>query len=93
MGVLERLRSLRAELRRHVRVYRLVLRDPRTPRLARWLLGAALLYALSPVDLIPDVVPGLGHLDDAILVPLLAYLALRLIPPQVLADARAEDAA
>lgn len=62
--------------------------DPRTPRLARWLVVGALAYALSPIDLIPDFVPLLGHLDDVLVVPLALWLAIRLIPNEVLAEHR-----
>jgi uncharacterized membrane protein YkvA (DUF1232 family) len=70
------------------RVYRLVLQDDRTPKFARWLLGIALAYALSPIDLIPDFVPILGHLDDLVIVPLLIIIAVKLIPPSVIDDWR-----
>ena len=83
-----RLRNLAHSLKQELQVYRLVLADRRTPRVARWLLGLAIAYLLSPVDLIPDFIPGLGHLDDAIIVPGLVYLALRMIPPEVVAEAR-----
>jgi len=46
-------------------------------------------YAFSPVDLIPDVVPVFGYLDDLVLVPLGLWLAVRMIPAPVLADCRA----
>jgi uncharacterized membrane protein YkvA (DUF1232 family) len=46
-------------------------------------------YALSPIDLIPDFIPVLGYLDDLILVPAGLWLAMRLIPPDVLAEHRA----
>jgi hypothetical protein len=46
-------------------------------------------YALSPVDLIPDFVPVLGHLDDVILVPLGILLVVKLIPPEIMAEHRA----
>ena len=82
-------RSLASRLRREVRVWRAVLADPRTPRLARWLLGAAVAYAVSPVDLIPDFIPVLGHLDDILILPLLVWLAVRLIPAEVVAEHRA----
>lgn len=68
-------------------------RDPRTPLMARLVAGLVVAYALSPIDLIPDFIPVLGYLDDLVLVPLGIALALRLVPPAVLADARAAAAA
>ena len=73
-------------------VYRAVMADPRCPRPARVLLGAAVAYAVSPVDLIPDFIPIVGHLDDAVILPLLVWLALRLIPKDLVADHRAARA-
>ncbi len=69
-------------------MYQLVLKDRRTPRLAKVLLGLAVGYALSPVDLIPDFVPVLGYLDDIVLVPALVLLALKMVPRQVIEDCR-----
>lgn len=66
----------------------LALMDRRTPLPAKLLVGAVILYIASPVDLIPDFIPVLGQLDDAILAPLGLWLAKRMIPPQVLEDAR-----
>jgi uncharacterized membrane protein YkvA (DUF1232 family) len=91
--MLKRLKSFARSIKREVQVYRLVVQDRRTPRLARWLLGLAVGYLLLPFDLIPDFLPGLGHLDDLVLVPALVLLALKLVPPQVLADCRAQVAA
>jgi uncharacterized membrane protein YkvA (DUF1232 family) len=82
------LKSAYAAFRREAAVYRRVLRDRRTPLLARVLLGLAVFYALSPVDLIPDCLPGVGHLDDLIIVPLLIWLALKLVPAAVIIEAR-----
>lgn len=65
----------------------LALRDPRTPWIARLVVVVAVAYALSPIDLIPDFIPVLGWLDDLVLLPLLIWLALRLTPPAVMADA------
>jgi uncharacterized membrane protein YkvA (DUF1232 family) len=68
------------------------IRDPRTPWLARLAGTLVVAYALSPIDLIPDFIPVLGYLDDLILVPLGLWLTLKLIPPQVIAEARTRAA-
>jgi uncharacterized membrane protein YkvA (DUF1232 family) len=70
----------------------LAARDPRVPWYAKaWALLVAA-YAVSPVDLIPDFIPVLGHLDDVILVPLGIYVAARLIPPELLEEHRGHAA-
>ena len=61
-------------------------RHPRTPLAARLLTVAAVAYALSPLDLIPDVIPVLCLLDDLILIPACLWLALRLIPDEVIRE-------
>ncbi|WP_251973724.1 YkvA family protein [Sphaerotilus microaerophilus] len=61
---------------------------PATPWTAKALAAVVVAYALSPIDLIPDFVPVLGYLDDVILLPLLIWLALRLLPPEVITESR-----
>ena len=63
-------------------------RDPRTPCFARIFCILVVSYMLSPIDLIPDFIPILGFVDDLVLVPLGITLALKMIPPPVMADAR-----
>lgn len=71
-------------------VYALYLayRDPRTPWYARVLAICIVAYAVSPLDLIPDPIPVLGYLDDLILLPIGIWFALKLIPREVMEDAR-----
>jgi uncharacterized membrane protein YkvA (DUF1232 family) len=69
-------------------VYRRVLKDKRTPRIAKILLGLAIGYLLLPVDIIPDFIPVIGHLDDLIIVSSLVIIALKMIPKEVIGDSR-----
>jgi uncharacterized membrane protein YkvA (DUF1232 family) len=88
MTALGRLRFWARSLKRDVVALWLAARDPRVPLAA----GAVAAYALSPIDLIPDFIPVLGLLDDLLLVPLGIWLALRLMPPPLLAEFRAAAA-
>lgn len=84
----QRIRQYVQRFKSELSVYRRVLVDPRTPRSARWLLGLALAYLVTPVDLIPDFIPVLGQLDDLLVVPLLVWLAVRLIPRDIVEEHR-----
>jgi uncharacterized membrane protein YkvA (DUF1232 family) len=76
------------QLKTELYAFYLAYRDPRTPWYAKVVLVIVLGYAASPIDLIPDFIPVLGYLDDLLLVPLGILLAVRLIPPDVLAECR-----
>ena len=90
-GLFDTLRGLARRVKARVDFCRLVMTHPRTPRRARWLLGLAMGYAASPVDLIPDFIPVLGYLDDIVIVGGLVMLALRMIPPDVLRECRCKQ--
>jgi uncharacterized membrane protein YkvA (DUF1232 family) len=87
-GKLNSLKAWARNLKRDVVALWLAARDPRVPLPAKLVAGLVAAYALSPIDLIPDFIPVLGLLDDLVLVPLGLWLALRLIPPTIMADLR-----
>lgn len=66
--------------------------DSRTPWYAKAIAGLVTAYAFSPIDLVPDFVPILGYLDDLILIPAGIALTLKLIPAEVMRDARVKAA-
>ncbi len=68
----------------------LAMKKKETPAAAKIIAGLTVAYALSPIDLIPDFIPVLGYLDDILLLPLLAALAIRLIPPEIFDQCRKE---
>lgn len=63
---------------------------PDTPLFAKALCFLAVAYALSPIDLIPDFIPVLGYVDDALLLPAMVWLAVRLLPTHVVETCRAQ---
>jgi uncharacterized membrane protein YkvA (DUF1232 family) len=65
---------------------RRLLADPRTPRARRVLLVALLAYLALPFDLVPDVIPVAGQLDDAIAVALVLRLVLRGAGPDAIRE-------
>lgn len=78
------------KFKRELKVYRLLLKDKRTPILSKLLLALAVGYVLLPFDLIPDFLPIIGHLDDLVIVPLLVYLSLKMIPQKLINEYRAQ---
>ncbi|MFA7351049.1 MAG: YkvA family protein [Methylotenera sp.] len=81
-------KALTKQLKQEFEVYRLVLKHPQTPWMAKCFLGLAVGYLLLPFDLIPDFIPVLGQLDDVIIIPVLLYLALLFIPKAVIQSCR-----
>jgi uncharacterized membrane protein YkvA (DUF1232 family) len=84
------LRAWARRVKRDIVALWLAARDPRVPWPAKLLAGTVAAYALSPIDLIPDFIPVLGYLDDLLIVPAGIWLAVRLIPAEVMTGLRAE---
>jgi uncharacterized membrane protein YkvA (DUF1232 family) len=90
MGLLEAGRVWARRIKRDAMTLWFARKHPRTPWHAKALGVFVVAYALSPIDLIPDFIPVLGYLDDVILLPALIWLAVRLLPQDVLAECRAQ---
>ena len=88
MGFVDTTRAWARRIKRDAMTLWFARSHPDTPWYAKALGAFVLAYALSPIDLIPDFIPVLGYLDDALLLPALIWLTVRLLPPQVLADSR-----
>ena len=76
------------QLKTEVYALYLAYKDPHTPWYAKAFSAVVVGYAFSPIDLIPDPVPVLGYLDDLVVVPLGAYLAIKMIPAEVMEESR-----
>jgi len=67
-------------------LFRGLWRDPRVPRGSKLLLGFGLVWLASPIDLIPEFVPVVGPLDDAIVAALILRSVARRVGKSVLAE-------
>lgn len=79
MSLKERAKRLKAD----IPAISIALKDKETPVIAKIFAGITIVYALSPIDLIPDFIPVLGYLDDVILLPAFVALTLKYIPSNV----------
>ena len=80
MNLKERARKLKTD----IPAIFLALKDRDTPILAKVFAGITVIYALSPIDLVPDFIPVLGYLDDVILLPMLVAVTIKFIPDDVM---------
>jgi len=87
--LIHRLKARAAALKHELVALSFAARDPRTPWYAKVFLICVVAYALSPIDLVPDPIPILGYIDDLLVLPIGIYLALRMIPAEVLTECRA----
>lgn len=92
MAIKERLVQRARKLKTDIPAVFLALKRKETPWPAKLLAGLVVIYALSPIDLIPDFVPVLGYLDDVIILPALIALTVKRIPPNILEQCRIESA-
>lgn len=90
MSISESIRAWARRIKRDAVMLWFARRHRDTPFLAKALCVFTVAYALSPIDLIPDFVPVLGYVDDALLLPSLIWLAVRMLPAHVIEQCRAQ---
>ena len=86
-----KLREMAKKLKTDVPAVFLSLKRKETPWYAKILAATVVVYALSPVDIVPDFIPILGYLDDLIILPALIALTVKLIPQSVFEECRAQS--
>jgi uncharacterized membrane protein YkvA (DUF1232 family) len=67
-----------------------MMRNPAAPALSKLVVLLAAVYIISPVDLIPDVIPILGWIDDGVISMLLFKLAFKLLPKEMYESLKAQ---
>ena len=87
---MENWRKLARGLKADTYALYLACKHPSTPWAARVVGACVVAYALSPVDLIPDWIPGIGYVDDLVLLPIGVAIVVRMIPAEVMAECRRE---
>ena len=92
MNIFTALRGWAKQLKRDGVTLWFACKHPQTPWYSNALGFFVVVYALSPIDLIPDFIPVLGYVDDVLLLPGLIWLAIRLTPAAVLAECRQQSA-
>jgi uncharacterized membrane protein YkvA (DUF1232 family) len=73
-------KKIKRNIKKSIRLAKLLKKDKKVPKISKIFLAIAIGYFLSPIDLIPDFIPVIGQLDDLLIVPLLIFLAIKLIP-------------
>ena len=86
----DRLKTWARRMKRDTLALYLASRDPRVPWHAKAMAMATAAYAFSPIDLIPDFIPVLGYVDELFVLPLFIWFTVRLVPPDIMTELRAE---
>jgi uncharacterized membrane protein YkvA (DUF1232 family) len=86
----DKLKQIAAQLKAEFKFYQRLQKHPNTPKFAKALLWLAVGYLLMPFDLIPDFLPVIGQLDELVVIPLLLYFALKLTPPEIILECKAD---
>ncbi len=83
MDFKEKISNLTYKVKRNIKAIIIVMKRKDTPKPAKIFGMMTIVYALSPIDLIPDFIPILGYLDDLVILPVLASLTIKFIPKEI----------
>lgn len=86
--MINKIKAWAKKLKQNISTLYIAYKHKATPWYAKLMAVITVSYALSPIDLIPDFIPVLGFLDDAILLPVLIWLSLKLIPKSVIEECK-----
>jgi uncharacterized membrane protein YkvA (DUF1232 family) len=92
MKFLENIKARAQKLKLDALALGLAVAHPQTPWYAKLVVAGLVAYVVTPVDLVPDMIPILGIVDDLIFIPVALGLAARMVPAPVLVDCRARAA-
>jgi len=88
MTLIEKLKGWAKNLKQDILMLWFATKNPKTPWAPKSVCIFIVAYALSPIDLIPDFIPILGYVDDLILLPILIWIAIKLIPKPIIQESR-----
>lgn len=91
MSWLQSIKEWAKRLKKQIIMLWFASKHPQMPWLPKIIAVVAVAYAFSPIDLIPDFIPILGFIDDAIILPTLIWLAVHFTPQQVIFDAEQQS--
>ena len=81
-----RFNELKKNFKKYIKLMKALSADKRVPWVSKAMLGFCIVYFFTPIDVIPDFIPVLGQLDDLVIIPTVAFIALKLVPKKVYED-------
>ena len=88
--IMSRFKDKTLQLNQQIGAMYIAMKRSDTPLYAKLACGLCVYYVLSPLDVIPDFIPVLGMVDDVVILPFLLWLAVKLMPADIMAECLAQ---